>query len=342
MRAPEISIIVPVYQAEKWMRRCLDSIVAQSFADWECILVDDGSTDDSGAVCDEYASRDSRFKVIHKENGGVSSARQVGLDIARGTYVIHADPDDYPHTDWLKSLHDKAIEENADMTVCDIIFLYKEETFKRQGCIKCDNREDVLEDLISERTWGSCCNRLVRKDCFDRFNISFPIGMALMEDCYVCCMLLINDIKVAYLPVVLYYYDNCENENSLTKKKNLQSLNSIKFFIDSIYPLTTDKRYDEGWYFRKSRFKEILFSYKSCPYNVQKTYPEINERYLNELKDAKFMSQRYGIALCLKGHHTIGHFVFHLAIWIKERINCFRKLMNILLKNVGNEDSDCT
>lgn len=82
MRAPEISIIVPVYQAEKWMRRCLDSIVAQSFADWECILVDDGSTDDSGAVCDEYAARDNRFKVIHKENGGVSSARQVGLDIA--------------------------------------------------------------------------------------------------------------------------------------------------------------------------------------------------------------------------------------------------------------------
>lgn len=96
MRAPEISIIVPVYQAEKWMRRCLDTIIVQSFVDWECILVDDGSTDDSGAVCDEYAARDNRFKVIHKENGGVSSARQVGLDIARGSYVIHADTDDYP------------------------------------------------------------------------------------------------------------------------------------------------------------------------------------------------------------------------------------------------------
>lgn len=332
MRAPEISIIVPVYQAEKWMRRCLDSIIAQSFTDWECILVDDGSTDDSGAVCDDYAARDSRFRVIHKENGGVSSARQTGLDSARGTYVIHADPDDYTHTDWMKSLHGKAVEDNADMTVCDSIFIYKEKTVKRKGCIMCDNKEDVLEDLLLERTWGTCWNRLVRKDCFDRFNISFPAGMTVMEDVYVCCMLLFNDIKVAYLPIVLYYYDNRNNGDSLTKKINLRYLNSFKFFIDSIYPLTTDERYDEGWYIIKSRFKELLVSYKNrkCPYDVQKTYPEINERYLDELKDAKFMSQRYGIALCVKGHHTIGHFVFHLAIWIKERINCFRKLMNIL------------
>lgn len=146
--------------------------------------------------------------------------------------------------------------------------------------------------------------------------------MTYIEDCYVCCMLLVNDIKVAYLPIVLYYYNTRDNEDSLTNKINLQYLNSFKFFIDSIYPLTTDERYDEGWYIVKRRFKVNLISYKSrkWPYDVQKIYPEINERYLNELKDAKFMSQRYGIALCNKGHPTIGRFVFHFAIWIKDHI----------------------
>ena len=92
---PKISIISPVYNAERYIVKCLDSILVQTFQDWELILVDDGSSDKSGVICDEYAARDSRVIVIHKENGGVGAARQTGLDAVTGEYVIHADPDDW-------------------------------------------------------------------------------------------------------------------------------------------------------------------------------------------------------------------------------------------------------
>lgn len=94
-KVPKISVIVPVYKAEAYLHRCVDSIIAQTFTDWELLLVDDGSPDRSGDICDEYASKDARIRVFHKENGGVSSARQKGLDEAIGEYTIHADPDDW-------------------------------------------------------------------------------------------------------------------------------------------------------------------------------------------------------------------------------------------------------
>ncbi|MCI7728300.1 MAG: glycosyltransferase, partial [Bacteroidales bacterium] len=95
MAIPSVSIIVPVYNVELYLSKCIDSILAQSFTDWECILVDDGSKDSSGKICDEYALKDTRIKVIHQTNKGVSVARQVGIDNASGEYSIHIDPDDW-------------------------------------------------------------------------------------------------------------------------------------------------------------------------------------------------------------------------------------------------------
>jgi glycosyltransferase involved in cell wall biosynthesis len=203
MRAPEISIIVPVYQAEKWMRRCLDSIVAQSFADWECILVDDGSTDNSGRLCDEYAANDSRFRVIHQPNGGVAVARQTGLDVARGKYVIHVDPDDWVDADYLKAFYDKAEEVQADMVFSDFIEIESNERVnnsQRPSSLSC---KDILEELIHNKLMGSCWNRLVKRTCFEQWNVKFHPAMRYMEDIYINCLLLANDIKVAYIPEAL-------------------------------------------------------------------------------------------------------------------------------------------
>ena len=101
---PKISVIIPVYNAEKYLRRCVDSILAQIFTDFELLLIDDGSKDKSGVICDEYAKKDNRVKVFHKENGGVSSARNLGLDNARGEWIGFIDSDDMVKPEYLDGL----------------------------------------------------------------------------------------------------------------------------------------------------------------------------------------------------------------------------------------------
>ena len=114
-----ISVIIPVYNAERWLLRCIDSVLSQSYKNIEVLLIDDGSTDMSPAICDSYASKDPRVKVFHKPNGGVASARQVGIDNLQGDYVIHADADDWMNKDMLQTLMEEAQKNNADVTMCD-------------------------------------------------------------------------------------------------------------------------------------------------------------------------------------------------------------------------------
>ena len=116
--SPLISIIVPVYDVEPYLRKCIDSILIQSYRDLEIILVDDGSPDNCGAICDEYAEKDKRIKVIHKKNGGLSDARNAGLDIATGEYIGFVDSDDWVMPDMYEYLYKAVKEYDADMSVC--------------------------------------------------------------------------------------------------------------------------------------------------------------------------------------------------------------------------------
>ena len=115
---PTISVIVPVYNAEKYLRRCIDSVLAQTYTDFELLLIDDGSKDSSGTICDEYAAQDTRVRVFHKENGGVSSARNVGLDNARGEWVTFVDSDDWISKDYLEEL---AMHSDSDLVIADFV-----------------------------------------------------------------------------------------------------------------------------------------------------------------------------------------------------------------------------
>ena len=114
MKHPQISIIVPVYNVEQYLQSCIDSIITQTYTDWELLLVDDGSPDRSGEICDEYAKKDNRIRVFHKRNGGVSSARNLGLDKAQGEWVTFIDADDYILSDFIKGLY-KPIENGVSV-----------------------------------------------------------------------------------------------------------------------------------------------------------------------------------------------------------------------------------
>ena len=118
MRTPLISVIIPVYNVEKYLHRCLDSVIAQTYQNIEIICVDDGSIDESGRICNQYAVRDARIKVIHQENQGLSAARNRGLDAAEGEYIAFVDSDDYILEDMYKKMLDKLLNYNVDLCVC--------------------------------------------------------------------------------------------------------------------------------------------------------------------------------------------------------------------------------
>ena len=113
-----ISVIVPVYKVEKFLARCLDSIISQTYENMEIILVDDGSPDSCGSICDEYAQRDARFRVLHKENGGLSDARNCGVEIASGAYIAFIDSDDYIAPNYVEYLYRLLVDNDADISCC--------------------------------------------------------------------------------------------------------------------------------------------------------------------------------------------------------------------------------
>ena len=125
---PKISIIVPVYKVEQYLRRCLDSIVNQTFTDWECILVDDGSPDNSGRICDEYAEKDERFRVFHQENQGVSAARNRGLDNMNGKYCMFVDSDDTITENALTIINDAINKHTTDLYIFQTVYHSKDNT----------------------------------------------------------------------------------------------------------------------------------------------------------------------------------------------------------------------
>ena len=216
-----ISIIIPVYNSEKYLRRCLDSILAQTYTCWEAIVVDDGSTDRSLEICREYANKDSRFRVFHKANGGVSSARQYGVDrlCDESVYSIHADPDDWLEPRMLEELCNRAIESEADMVVCDFYYSFPNEEIYIHQDPKSENPKRVLGALFLG-LHGSLWNKLVKSDSYKKFDIRFPVGLDYCEDFLVNVTLLQRIDKVAYLPQAFYHYDQYSNPSPATRNEN--------------------------------------------------------------------------------------------------------------------------
>lgn len=177
MDNPKISVIIPVYNVEPYLRRCLDSVIGQTYANLEILLVDDGSTDGSSVVCDEYKEMDSRILVIHKENGGVSSARNAGLEAATGDWIGFVDADDCVETDLYEYLYGLAEKYGADVAQCAMYAEGKETTevlFSTQSGSDCYGLSS--ESLVSFS--NSVCNKLYRADSIEgvRFGSDYPIG----------------------------------------------------------------------------------------------------------------------------------------------------------------------
>jgi glycosyltransferase involved in cell wall biosynthesis len=227
---PFVSVIVPIYKAEAYLHRCLNSLVAQTLENIEILLLDDGSPDKSGDICDEYAQKYPQVKVFHKENEGVSATRQYGIERATGEYSIHVDPDDWVEPTMLEEAYRQAKAEDADMLILDFIIESNHKTKYFEQKPESLLHTEVLAEMFT-RLHAYCWNKLIRHSCYQRFNVSFPKGFSLFEDLYVITGLLRHDIKVSYLPKAFYHYDKTINTNSIVKKYTLKSYEEdIKMF----------------------------------------------------------------------------------------------------------------
>ena len=212
-----ISIIVPVYNVEQYLEKCVDSIINQKYKNLEIILVDDGATDSSGKLCDELAKIDNRIKVYHKENGGLSDARNYGVERATGDYIGFVDSDDYIDSEMYEELYEAIKKENVDVVECNLKIIYPDrvELFTEQKYYNVYTKQEYLEEYLKiEKIFGSACVRLIKSDIAKK--LKFPVGK-LYEDTYYAYDLIEKVDR--YVIMNNPYYNYLMRENSITNTK---------------------------------------------------------------------------------------------------------------------------
>lgn len=241
-----ISVVVPVYGVENYIGECIESILSQSYSDFELLLVDDGSKDRSGEICDEYATKDSRITVYHKANGGLSSARNYGIEHANGTYICFIDSDDWIYPDYLMRMYTQLKEENSDIVLCDV----KQD---RTGAWCSDNKlryssKEIigwLENTISREYMLTVVafNKLYRTSLFNE--VRYPLGK-LHEDEFVIYSLLRQAGQISVVREELYFYRN--REDSITGSDNNydeRHLDVLEAYSLRLEHMLQDKAMDE-------------------------------------------------------------------------------------------------
>ena len=206
IQKPNISVVVPIYNVEPYLRRCVDSLLGQTYRDFELILVDDGSPDDCGRICDEYAAHDSRVQVVHKPNGGLSDARNAGLAIARSEYIAFVDSDDWVAEDYLARLLDTLMETGADICECEALRTTGDENYSpvEQSTPAVFDTVSALEQLIHDGVFHQhVWNKLYRKEVIA--DILFPKGKT-NEDEFWTYQVFGNAKTVTKIPDILYFY----------------------------------------------------------------------------------------------------------------------------------------
>ena len=206
-----VSVVVPIYNVAEYLNECIDSILAQDYKKTEIILVDDGSTDHSGKICDEYASKNRNIRVIHQKNGGLSAARNKGLSVAKGTYICFIDSDDYILPGYLSEMLNVMKKNKSDICVCGYSEIVPpEKTITGQDA--------TIQFLVQQENLDILAwNKIYRLDLFKDFDVTYPEGKK-NEDNLTTYKLYSHADKVSYISKSLYYYR--ERENSIMKKLN--------------------------------------------------------------------------------------------------------------------------
>lgn len=230
----KISVIVPVYNAEQYLERCVKSIIDQTYKNLEIILVDDGSTDNSGKMCDELSQKDERIHVIHKENGGSSSARNIGIKKASGDCISFIDSDDYIEADMIETLYQKLKDNNADVAAISIAMVREngkkingtdtKETYIYEG------NEIIKQLLLHDTIKNYSCDKLYKKKLFEK--VAFPEGISY-EDVPTSMKIMREAQKVVYYDSIKYYY--VKHKNTISANCSERNVNNYLNVIINRY-----------------------------------------------------------------------------------------------------------
>lgn len=273
-----ISIIVPVYKVENYLQRCVESLINQTYQNIEIILVDDGSPDRCGEMCEGLARQDSRIRVYHKENGGLSDARNYGVNVANGKYIGFVDSDDYVHSSMYEILYKAIVKENADVAECGVTRVYGNRT--RVHC-EIENLYEIMDEkqyfeeiLTLKKVYGSVWCKLIRKDIANQ--VQFEKGK-YYEDLFYNLELVQIAKKYVFTNQPYYYY--FIRENSITTEKYspkqltiIEALNKYYTFSEKNYPELVEKTFVRQSLAYLSVFNHLIL-------DDYKKYPEFNDVY---------------------------------------------------------------
>lgn len=257
-----ISVIVPIYNVEKYLDKCVDSIINQTYKNLEIILVDDGSPDNCPKMCDDYAEKDSRIRVVHKKNGGLSDARNVGMEVATGEYVSFIDSDDYISLDFYETLLQTMIDNDSDIVECSVVKFYENEKFDEYSDdLKVTNYEtvDALDGLISENPFKQhVWNKLYKSSV--ALDIPYAVGK-LNEDEFWTYQVFGKAKKVTRINKTMYYYFQ-RNGSIMGNGYNIRRLDALEgkmnrqAYIEKNFPILTTKA-------KVDLYGSCMFAYQS-------------------------------------------------------------------------------
>lgn len=254
----KISVIVPIYKVEDYLHRCVDSIINQTYANLEIILVDDGSPDNCPMICDEYAKKDSRIRVVHKKNGGLSDARNAGIDIATGEYIMFIDSDDFVDIEMMESMMKNMIDNNVDMVVCNIKYVYEDrEVVKYNQADRILDRYEAMEEYLKDGVVQAVAwNKLYKKSLIN--DMRYKVGKT-NEDEFFTYKVVDKTDKIYYNSRPFYNY--IQRDSSIMGKYSLKRLDGVEAsyerlnFIKERYPDLYEKE-------KKTFINLCIYSYQ--------------------------------------------------------------------------------
>ena len=240
---PKISIIIPMYNVEKYLRRCLDSVLNQTFSDWQAICVDDGSPDNSGKIAEEYAAQDSRFVVVHKENGGLVSARKAGLSIAKGEYISNIDSDDWIEPDAYEHMYNIICDYHPDMICYSFFKDYGDLVENRlewldEGIYTNDDITNHFKVMVDDRPFyspimnASLCTKIIKRDLLSDFQLQVDNRIVNGEDDAVTLPLIIRANSIYVCKKAFYHY--CVRKTSVSWEKRKDDLLRLGVLADHL------------------------------------------------------------------------------------------------------------